>query len=125
LLFEAKLHAPLICSPRVLQSERQFYIAKIVERSDERGGRLVCPSEGYLVITSVGIQETYEFAPGREVYNFVNTGKGKWIFRTSLVHACVVNAHPPLPILLWYKHQICYPDRVLDILNEASSQELR
>jgi hypothetical protein len=51
LLFEAKLHTPLICSPRVLQSEQHFHIAKIAERSDERGGRLVGVGEGYLVIT--------------------------------------------------------------------------
>jgi hypothetical protein len=51
LLFEAKLHTPLICSPHVLQSEQHFYVAKIVERSDERGDGLVHFIEGYLVIS--------------------------------------------------------------------------
>jgi hypothetical protein len=51
LLFEAKLHTPLVCCPHILQSEWHFHIAKTTERSDKRGGGLVCLGEGYLVIT--------------------------------------------------------------------------
>jgi hypothetical protein len=123
-LFEAKLHTLLICSPHVLQSDRHFYIAKITERSDERGGRLVCLGVGYLVITRVGMQETQELTPCNEVYNLVNARKGKWIFRTCLVQARVVNAHPPFSILLWYKNRICYLVRVLDFFNEAKIRSL-
>jgi hypothetical protein len=50
LLFEVKLHIPLICSPRVFQSGRQFYVAKTIEMSDECGGGLVHLDGGYLVI---------------------------------------------------------------------------
>jgi hypothetical protein len=49
--FEAELHTPLVCSPHVLQSEQHFHIAKIAQRSDECGGRLVYLGEVYLVIT--------------------------------------------------------------------------
>jgi hypothetical protein len=108
---------------RVLQSKPHFHIAKIAERSDERGGRLVWLSEGYLVIARVGVQETVELTPSHEVYNLVNTGKGKWIFWACLVQAHVVNAHTPFPLLSWYKNQIRYPVWVLHFLNVSSSKE--
>jgi hypothetical protein len=75
------------------------------------------------VITRVSVQKTQELTPSHEVYGLVNTGKGEWIFRTCLVQDCIVNTHPPFPILLLYKNQICYQVRVLDFFNEANSQE--
>jgi hypothetical protein len=51
LLFEAKLHAPLVCGPYVLESELHFHIAKTTKGSDECGGRLVRLGKGYLVVT--------------------------------------------------------------------------
>jgi hypothetical protein len=48
---EVELHTPLICGPFVLQSERQFYIAKTALGGDERGGGLILLGEGYLVVT--------------------------------------------------------------------------
>jgi hypothetical protein len=55
LLFNAKLHTPLVCSLHVLKSGRHFYVAKIAEGSVERGNGLVHLGNGYLVITRVGI----------------------------------------------------------------------
>jgi hypothetical protein len=49
--FEIELHTTLVCSLCILQSEQHFHIAKTAEGGDERGGGLVCLSEGYLVIT--------------------------------------------------------------------------
>jgi hypothetical protein len=82
-LFEAKLHTSLVCSPRVLQSGRYFHIAKTTEGIDEYGNGLVHLGEGNMVITRVGIQETQELRPNSEVYNLVDAGKGD----RSFVHA--------------------------------------
>jgi hypothetical protein len=38
--------------------ELHFYVEETAEGGDEHGGRLVHFSEGYLVITQVGVQET-------------------------------------------------------------------
>jgi hypothetical protein len=56
--FEAELHTPLLCGHRVLQFKWHFYVVKTTKGGDECGGRLVHLSEGYLVITLVGVQET-------------------------------------------------------------------
>jgi hypothetical protein len=56
------------------------------------------------VITRVGIQETWELTSGSEVNDLVNSGKRKRMFRTCLVHSCVINTHPPSPVLLWHKN---------------------
>jgi hypothetical protein len=77
LLFEAKLHTLLICSPHVLLSERHFYVAKIGERSDEYGGRLVRLSEGYLVTAQVGILKAQELTSSSEIYDLVYVRKRK------------------------------------------------
>jgi hypothetical protein len=82
---QATLHTPLVCSPHVLQSEWHLHIAKATERSAKRDGRLVCFGKEYLVITRVGVKETQELTPDREVYNLVNTGKVEWIRRACLV----------------------------------------
>jgi hypothetical protein len=50
LLFEAKMHKPLICSPHIFQSEWHFYVAKAAKRSDECSGGLVHLGKGYLMI---------------------------------------------------------------------------
>jgi hypothetical protein len=122
LLFEAKMHALLICTPpsHVLQFIRHFYVAKAAERSDERGGGLVHLGEGYLVKTRVSIQENQELTPGCEINNLVYAGKRKRILQTCVVQARVVKAHPPFPILFLYKNRICYPAWVLDFFDEAS-----
>jgi hypothetical protein len=75
------------------------------------------------VITRVGIQETQELSSDHEVYNLVNAGKGEQIFRTCLVQARVVNTNSPLSILFWYKNQICFLVRVLDLFSKANGQE--
>jgi hypothetical protein len=85
---------------------------------DQCGGGLIYLGEGYLVI--VGIKKTREFTSGHEIYDLINVGKGKQIFQTCLSQARVVNAHPPFPILFWYKNLICYPVWVLDFFNKAS-----
>jgi hypothetical protein len=53
--FEVEMHTPPVCGPCILQCERHIHITKTTEGGDERGGGLVCISEGYLVITRVGI----------------------------------------------------------------------
>jgi hypothetical protein len=106
--FEAELHTPLVCSPRILQSERHFHGAITAVRGDERDGGLVCLGEGYLVITRVRVQKTQEPATGSEVNDMINTGKRGWIFRTCLIQARVIDTYSPLLVLLWYKNQICY-----------------
>jgi hypothetical protein len=84
LAFEVEPHTPLVCSPYILQSARHFHVAKTTEGGDECGGSLVCLSEGYLVVTRVGVQETHEFAPGSEVKDLADLGKGERIFWTCL-----------------------------------------
>jgi hypothetical protein len=122
--FEAELHTLLVCSPCVLQSEWHFHIAETIEGGDERGGRLVHLSKGYLVINWVGIQEIYKFAHGIEVNNLVDSRKRERIFRANLVQAHVINTHPPFLVLLWQKNWIGYPVWLLDLFNEASGQKL-
>jgi hypothetical protein len=83
LLFEAKLHTSLVCSPRVLFSGRYFHIAKTTEGIDEHGNGLEHLGEGNMLITRVGVQETQELRPDSEVYNLVDAGKGD----KSFIHA--------------------------------------
>jgi hypothetical protein len=104
--FETELHTPLVCSPCILQSEQHFHIAKTIEGGDEHGDGLVCLSEGCLVITRVGVQETQELTPSSEVNDLVDAGKGKRIFWTCLVQDRVIKRNPPFPILVWYKNWI-------------------
>jgi hypothetical protein len=119
-LFKAKLHAPLICSPRVFQSERHFYVAKAAKRSDKHGGGLVHLDKGYLVIARVGIQKTQELTSGHEIYDLVYAWKSKRIFQTCLFQAHVVNTHPPFLILFLHKNRVGYPLWVLDFHDETS-----
>jgi hypothetical protein len=76
LLFEAIPHKSLICSP-CFSVRTTFLPSKTSKGSDECGGGLVHLSEGCLVISRVGIQETQELTPSPEIHDLVNTGKGK------------------------------------------------
>jgi hypothetical protein len=76
-------------------------------------------SEGYLVVTQLGIQKTQELTPGSEVHNLIDSGKREMIFRTCLVQAFVISTHPPFPIIIRHKNWIDYPIQVLDLLNET------
>jgi hypothetical protein len=46
------------------------------------------------------------------------------IFGTCLVETCVVDAHPKFPVGLWDDHRIGQPPGVMDLLYEASVEQL-
>jgi hypothetical protein len=50
--------------------------------------------------------------------------EGKRVFGTCLVETCIVDAHPKLPVSLWDDHRIGQPPRVVDLLYEASVEQL-
>jgi hypothetical protein len=41
---------------------------------------------------------------GSEVYDLVDSGKSERILQASLIQACVIHTHLPLPILFWHKN---------------------
>ena len=53
------------------------------------------------------------------VYDLVNSGQGKGILWASVIHVRIVNAHTPLIILLGDNHDVGYPFRVLNLLDET------
>jgi hypothetical protein len=76
------------------------------------------------VVAQVGVQKTLELTPGSKVNDLVDLRKRERIPQTLLIQACVINTHLPLLVLLWH-NWIGYPVRVLNILDEASSQKPR
>ena len=55
----------------------------------------------------------------RCVDNLVNPLKGEGVFGEGVVEIQIINAYPPLPILLGYHNKIDQAIQVLDLLEEA------
>jgi hypothetical protein len=76
------------------------------------------------VKTRIGIYEGQQITPGGEVYNLVYTRKWIRIFWTCLIKIGVVDAHPKLAVCLRDHDWIGQPHWVIDLLDEASQQQL-
>jgi hypothetical protein len=50
-------------------------------------------------------------------------GEREKILWACLIQACVINTHPPFPVMFWNENWVGYPVWVLNLLNEASSHE--
>jgi hypothetical protein len=77
-----------------------------------------------LVKTRIGIYEGQQIIPGGGVYNLVYARKWIRVFWTCLIKIGVVDAHPKLPVCLRDHDRVSQPHWVVDLLNEASLQQL-
>lgn len=76
-----------------------------------------------LVVPGVRIEKADDLTANRGVDDLVNPRKGKWVFCTSLVQACVIDAHSLFPILLLDQDGIGQPIQMLDLLDDSSVEE--
>jgi hypothetical protein len=77
-----------------------------------------------LVKSRIGIYEGQQVTPGGGIYNLIYSRKWIRVFWTCLIEVGVVDAHLKLPISLWDHDQIGQPHWVVDLLDEASLQQL-
>jgi hypothetical protein len=74
--------------------------------------------------TRIGIYEGQQITPGGGVHNLIYTREWIRVFWTCLVKIGVVDAHPKLPVGLWDYNRVGQPYRMVDLLDEASLQQL-
>jgi hypothetical protein len=58
------------------------------------------------MIPQVAIKETEKAATSLGVHNLINSGQAKGIFFARLIKICIINTHPTIFILFWYKDRI-------------------
>jgi hypothetical protein len=71
------------------------------------------------MVTRITIKETYKVAAGRGVHNLIDSGQAEGIFFACLVKICIINTHPPIFILFWYKNRIGEPICVVHFFYES------
>ena len=59
------------------------------------------------------------------VYQLIDLGHGKWIFRAGFIQIREINAHSPLPTLFFYYDRVCQPFGIEDLLDSPSLFEFR
>jgi hypothetical protein len=74
--------------------------------------------------TRIDIYEGQQVAQGGGVYNLIYSRKWIGVFSISLIEIGVVDAHPKLPVSLWYYDRIGQPHWVVDLFDEANLQQL-
>jgi hypothetical protein len=52
------------------------------------------------VITIIAIKERKGFTASSRIYNLIYMRQAKWVLRVVFIEIVVINAHPPLFILL-------------------------
>jgi hypothetical protein len=71
------------------------------------------------MILGIAIEKTLKAATGYGVHNLVDPGKPEGIFFGCLIKINIINTHPLILILFWYKNRIGEPIRVVHFLNET------
>src|SRR5581483_1622353 len=90
----------------------------------KRSFLFILPNHFNLMKTRVCIQERQKLTPGGGVYNLVYSRQRIGVFWTCLVKVGVVDAHTQFASCLGDHHWIGEPHWVLDLADEASSQQL-
>jgi hypothetical protein len=80
---------------------------------------LVFYFERNLIITQVEVEKTKKVATNYGVQTLIDMGKPEGIFFACLIKISVINTHPPIFILFWYKIRIGEPIWVVHFLNKT------
>ena len=77
------------------------------------------------MITLKRVQETHPRMADCGVYQLIDFGHGKGIFRASFIQICEINTYSPLPTLFLDHYSVCQPFGIEDLLDSPCLLEFR
>ncbi|KAI5324982.1 hypothetical protein L3X38_034055 [Prunus dulcis] len=114
---------PLVCCPRVLQTERHDIIAVQPFVCYECGMFAVGRVHEYLIIAGVGIHKAQQLVAGSGIHELVYPWQREAVLRAGFVEIGIVLAHSPPSCGLSYHDGICQPYRICCLPDEADGLE--
>ncbi|PKI56998.1 hypothetical protein CRG98_022604 [Punica granatum] len=112
-------HRPLIDCPGIFETERHDLVAKRAPYRDERCFDFILLGHLNLIVSREAVFEGELRVTCCVIHQDVDMGQPEVVFRTGPVEVSIVDADSDFAILLFHRHDVRYPFRVVAYLQES------